>query len=116
MTAPLLRLLAVLAVLLAADLRTPPAHGAADIGGPFALLLAGSTDLGLSHRPDAQLTAALRGTTRPQTLLNWAHRRGLSVRWRPGDSWAIVAGASTDLASAFDVEVRDYRGRKGQVF
>jgi hypothetical protein len=37
------------------------------------------------------------------------------VRWRPGDEWAIVEGAAQDVATAFDVPVNDYRGRKGQV-
>jgi len=42
--------------------------------------------------------------------------QGLSVRWRPGDDWAIVQGAPTKIAGAFGVAVHDYRGRRGQVF
>ena len=38
------------------------------------------------------------------------------MRWRPGNPWAIVEGAADEVAGAFDVPVRDYRGRKGQVF
>ena len=38
------------------------------------------------------------------------------MRWRQGETWAIVEGAADEVATAFDVPVRDYRGRKGQVF
>jgi kumamolisin len=38
------------------------------------------------------------------------------VRWGPGEAWAIVEGAAAAVSEAFDVPVRDYRGRKGQVF
>ncbi len=48
--------------------------------------------------------------------MNWAEQQGLSVRWRPGDSWAIVEGKPAAVAGAFDVDVHDYRGRLGQVF
>ena len=43
-------------------------------------------------------------------------RQGLSVRWRPGHDWAVLEGAAENLAAAFDVEVHDYRGLRGQVF
>jgi kumamolisin len=49
-------------------------------------------------------------------LVGWAHEQGLSVHWRPGDNWAIVEGNAENVASAFDVEVHDYRGQRGQVF
>ena len=48
--------------------------------------------------------------------MEWANARQLSLRWRPGDEWAIVEGAAGDVARAFEVSVHDYRGRKGQVF
>jgi kumamolisin len=86
------------------------------ITGPFASLLAASTDLGPSRVGDAQLTVALPSQSRPGVLMDWAGAQGLSVRWRPGDGWAIVEGAAGDLARAFDVPVHDYRSRKGQTF
>src|SRR5258705_3445777 len=86
------------------------------IGGPLALLLASSTDLGSSRDGSAQLTVTLPDAARPQTLIEWASAHGIGVRWRPGDEWAIVEGAAQDMATAFDVPVHDYRGRKGQVF
>ncbi len=86
------------------------------IGGPYAALLASSSDLGPSRGDVVELTVALSGTARPQRLLDWASRRGLSVRWRQGDAWAVVAGPPRAVAAALDVEVHDYRGRRGQVF
>src|SRR5258705_5789772 len=86
------------------------------IGGPLALLLASSTDLGPSRDDSAQLTVTLSDAARPQTLIEWAGEHGIGVRWRPGDAWAIVEVAVQDVAAAFDVPVNDYRGRKGQVF
>jgi kumamolisin len=114
------RLLAVIAasvLVLATALRDPSLPQApAVIGGPLASLLASSTDLGSSRADDAQLTVTLVDAGRPAGLIGWAAARGLSVRWRPGDEWAIVEGAAQELARAFDVPVHDYRGRKGQVF
>ena len=102
---------------LVSDLRvTPVPNARAFIGGPYALLLGASTDLGPSHRDDAQLTVALHDSTRPEALVGWAQGQGLSVRWRPGDNWAIVEGAAENVGSAFGVQVHDYRGRRGQVF
>lgn len=86
------------------------------ITGPFASLLASSTDLGPSRAGDAQLTVTLPGSARPEELMGWATARGLWARWRPGDEWAIVEGAAGDVARAFEVSVHDYRGRKGQVY
>jgi kumamolisin len=86
------------------------------IGGPLALLLSSSTDLGPSRAVSAQLTVTLPDAARPQTLIEWASSHGMGVRWRPGDEWAIVEGAAQDVATGFDVPVNDYRGRKGQVF
>ena len=48
--------------------------------------------------------------------MGWSVEHGLSVRWRDGDTWAVVEGAPASLATAFDVDVHDYRGRRGQVF
>ncbi|MDT5359433.1 MAG: kumamolisin [Mycobacterium sp.] len=104
-------------LLSASDLpRTPNTHGAADITGPYASLLASSNDLGPSRTGDAQLTVTLPSPDRPVRLFEWSDSHGLSVRWRPGETWAIVEGAAEEVARAFDVPVRDYRGRKGQVF
>jgi kumamolisin len=124
-----LRLVAVItaaALVLGSDFRAGPAGGperdgpalspAALITGPMARLLESSTDLGPSRTDEAQLTAALHDSGRPEALFGWARSRDLSVRWRPGDQWAIVDGAPRDVASAFGVAVHDYRGRRGQVF
>ncbi|WP_369829771.1 peptidase S53 [Mycobacterium sp. 852002-51152_SCH6134967] len=91
--------------------RTP-----AVITGPYAALLASSTDLGPSRSADAQVTVTLDGPQRPAALMGWAGDRGLWVRWRPGDGWAIVEGAAGDLARAFGIPVRDYRSAKGEQF
>jgi kumamolisin len=86
------------------------------IAGPYGSLLASSSDLGPSRAGDAQLTVALSDASQPGVLIGWATAQGLSVRWRPGDAWAVVEGAAQDVATAFAVPVNDYRGRKGQVF
>ena len=104
-------------LVLASDLRITRVHDAsAVISGPFALLLGASTDLGPSHRDDTQLTVALRDSTPPVRLVGWARGRGLSVRWQPGHDWAVVEGEAEKVGSAFDVEVHDYRGQRGQLF
>jgi kumamolisin len=105
------------ALLLAADLRTRSAPGGQQvIRGPYAQLLAASTDLGPATADQVQLTAALRDTARPNDLMVWAHGVGLSVRWRPGDDWAILEGSPDVVGKAFGVEVHDYRGQQGQLF
>lgn len=86
------------------------------ITGPYALLLGASTDLGESRADTVELTAALHGSSRPDGLLGWAAARGLQVRWRAGDTWAVVHGPPAAVAGAFDLTVHDYRGRRGQVF
>ena len=86
------------------------------IAGPYASLLAASSNLGPSHAVDAQLTVTLSTLARPATLIDWAETRGLAVRWRAGDDWAIVTGSAGRLSAAFDVPVHDYLGRRGQVF
>jgi kumamolisin len=113
----LLATLAAGALVLVAGVRAesmPDNH--AVIGGPLALLLASSTDLGPSRDGGVQLTVTLPDSARPQTLIEWAGAHRMSVRWRQGDAWAVVEGAAQDVATAFDVPVNDYRGRKGQVF
>ncbi len=104
-------------LVLASDLRisqTPEAPGL--ISGPFALMLGASTDLGPSHRDDAQLTVELRDSAQPVQLAGWARGQDLSVRWQPGHDWAIVEGEAQKVGSAFGVEVHDYRGQRGQLF
>ena len=111
-----LALIAAGVLVLVSDLRPSVSGDAGLIGGPYASLLASSTDLGPSRRTDAQLTAALRNSMRPAALFGWADNNGLAVRWRPGTQWAVVEGAAENVARAFDVEVHDYRGQRGQVF
>lgn len=94
----------------------PTARGGDVITGPYAHLLAASENLGPSAAEDAQLTVTLVTANRPDTLIQWAAARGLTARWRPGESWAVVTGPAERLAAAFDVPVRDFRGRQGQVF
>src|ERR1700732_3272288 len=105
-----------LVLLAGSDLRPwPLANQPAVIGGPLAFLLAGSTDLGPATG-QVRVTAALNDTRRPETLMAWASSNGLSVRWRPGDNWAVIEGAPTAVADTFGVSVHNYRGRRGQVF
>jgi kumamolisin len=84
--------------------------------GPFALLLAASTDLGPTQRDRIQLTAALAAHDRPDALIKWADSQQLSVRWRTGDDWAVIMGTAQHIAEAFRVQVHEYRGRLGQQF
>jgi len=112
-------LLAVIAafLLLVSDLRVPHVPSTSpNISGPYASLLAASTDLGQARGDRIQLTAQLVDDRRPDALINWAEQHALTVRWQPGDAWAIVEGNPHDLSSALDVEVHDYRGRQGQEF
>ncbi|BBY61733.1 S53 family peptidase [Mycolicibacterium sarraceniae] len=92
------------------------AYGAPLISGPFASLLAASTNLGPSRATEAQLTVTLNGPARPATLIDWASAHRLAVRWQPGENFAFVTGAADGIADAFGVPVRDYQGRQGQVF
>jgi kumamolisin len=102
---------------LASDQRSEPIpNPTAAIDGPYANLLASSTDLGPSRLEHAQLTVGLRGPARPEPLMTWAASKRLAVRWQPGEQWAVVEGAPPDVAEAFDVPVHDYRGMQGQVF
>jgi kumamolisin len=86
------------------------------IGGPYASLLEASTDLGPAREPSIEFTASLTDRSQPTALIDWARDQALTVRWRPGDDWVVVEGAPDAVERAFDVSVRDYRGRKGQHF
>jgi kumamolisin len=86
------------------------------ITGPYASLLASSSDLGPSQAGDAQVTVTLADPTQAGALTQWAADAGLWVRARPDDGWAVVEGAAPDMERAFGVPIHDYRGRKGQVF
>jgi kumamolisin len=102
---------------LASDLRITPGAGTPNlIDGPFASLLAASTDLGPARGDHVQLTAMLNDHRRPDELIGWAGRHGLSVQWRASDSWAVVEGTPDDVSDAFRVAVHDYRGQRGQEF
>ena len=110
-------LVAASALVLVSDLRPGPRRdGGEVIVGPYSYLLGSSTDLGPSHNSHVQLTMALHGDGHPAAVFDWARGRDLAVRWRPGHDWAVVEGAADSVADAFDVEVHDYRGRRGQVF
>jgi kumamolisin len=63
------------------------------IAGPYSSLLSASADLGPSRAHPVQVTAALHSGSRPAGLIAWAGRYDLSVRWRPGDHWAVITGA-----------------------
>lgn len=102
---------------LASDLPSSREPFAANlIDGPYAALLAASTDLGPAREERIQLTATLTAPTRPHGLIGWADDRELSVQWRPGDDWVTVTGAPEAVGRAFAVTVHDYRGRRGQQF
>ena len=94
----------------------PAAWGGTFISGPYASLLAASTNLGPSKAGDAQLTVTLAERSRPVALEHWAAKHRLSVRWKPGEDWAVVAGPAGEISQAFDVPVRDFRGRQGQLY
>lgn len=112
-----LALIAASVVVLVSDLHPFSSRDrVGEISGPYSYLLASSTDLGPSQNSHAQLTLSLHESTRPGAVFAWADGRDLSVRWRPGDDWAVIEGAAQKLADAFGVEVHDYRGQKGQVF
>ena len=83
------------------------------IGGPYGRLLAEAVDLGPARVDRVQLTAALGRAARPVELTDWAAARGLSVRWRDGDAWAIIEGPPGAVAGSFTVAVHDYRPRGG---
>ena len=86
------------------------------IDGPYARLLAESTDLGPARGAPVRLIAALNRPALPRRLNQWASLRGLTVHWRDGDAWAVVEGAPDVVAAAFGVSIRRYRARGGEVF
>ena len=109
-------ILGVTASLLLAHHTERPAPAAETIGGPYAAMLAESTDLGPARSERVRVTVALRGDERPGSLIDWAQRTGLTVRWRPGDSWALLEGRPSDIGAALAVPVHDYRRPEGEVF
>ncbi len=111
-------LVAVVALVLAViEIRRAPDSGVPQaISGPFALLLGASTKLGTSKVATVEITAELRGHDSPDRFIGWAKDSGLSVRWHPGDNWAVLQGPPAAVATALQVPVDDYRGRRGQVF
>ncbi len=86
------------------------------ITGPYAALLSASTDLGPARGGLVQLTVALRDDSSPRLLTDWARQQGLTVRWKTGDRWAVLEGAPRAASEAFDVDIHDYRGRRGRLF
>jgi kumamolisin len=86
------------------------------IDGPFATLLAQSTDLGPAHRQPVRITAELNRPVMPVRLATWAEAHGLSVHWRDGDGWAIVEGSPGSVAGALALAVHDYRTEGGEIF
>lgn len=86
------------------------------VEGPLASLLQASTDLGPASEQSIEFTAGLTDLSEPTALIDWARGQSLSVQWRPGDDWAVVEGSPAAVERAFDISVRDYRGRRGQLF
>lgn len=105
----------LLAAVLHGEWQHRPLSGHA-IGGPYAALLAAATDLGAAGDVPAEVTAALHTSGEPRRLVAWARRAGVSVRWRTGDSWAVLTGSADRIAAAFGVPVRNYRNGAGEVF
>lgn len=83
------------------------------IKGPYARLLAESADLGPARSDVVRLTAALHRGSEPVRLAEWAQTNGLTMTWRNGDDWAVIAGTPTAVAEAFGVSVRNYRATSG---
>jgi kumamolisin len=114
MTPPRRRICTALAALMlvgaglagAGPLDTAPPH---TIGGPYARLLAQASDLGPARSQPVQVTAELHRPADPTHLRQWAQARDLTVRWRDGDSWAVIDGDAQAIAAAFGVAVHDYR-------
>jgi kumamolisin len=76
-------------------------------------LLDTAVDLGPARGGRVQLTAALRTASRPVELDRWAGAKGLSLRWRDGEDWAVIEGTPPAVSEAFGVAVHDYRARSG---
>lgn len=86
------------------------------IEGPYGRLLSESADLGPAHADRIQVTASLHSSERPVRLGQWAGERGLVLRWRDGDTWAVLEGSPASMSEAFGVGVHDYRTPRGEVF
>jgi len=86
------------------------------IDGPYARLLAESSDLGPADGQTLRLIAELNRPAMPSLLDRWARLRDLTVHWRPGDNWAVIEGAPRSMAAAFDVAIHRYRTPRGEVF
>ena len=86
------------------------------IDGPYARLLAQSTDLGPDRDHPVRIVAALTRPAMPERLSRWARLRDMTVHWRPGDSWAILEGAPEAVATAFAVSIHRYVARDGALF
>src|SRR5438270_527840 len=81
-----------------------------------AWLITASRDLGPAHQEHISLAASLHRPGRPETLIGWAQHHHLDVQWQPDADWAYIDGTPTNLGSAFDVAIHDYRSRSGQIF
>lgn len=86
------------------------------VSGPYGDLIASSIDLGPAGDERVQLTAALYTAARPERLFEWSVDKGLTVRWRDGDAWAVLEGPASAVSAAFEIDVHDYRAPRGQVF
>ncbi len=83
------------------------------IPGPYARLLAQAADLGPAHNDRVQVTAELNSPAEPVRLISWAAARGLTVRWRDGDNFAVIEGSPEALGDALGVAIHDYRVQAG---
>lgn len=90
--------------------------GSFPVEGPLGEFLDDSTDLGATRERRVTIIVALKDSTRPRALIEWAKGHRLSVRWRRGDDFAYVEGEAADVGNAFDVAIHDYRSHDGQVF
>lgn len=104
---------AVAAVALIAGDHTPSTTHDKPIAGPYGRLLTQAVDLGVARDEVVRVTASLYRGAEPVVLAAWTRAHGLSVRWRPGDDWAVIEGAPTAVARAFGVPVHRYRIRAG---
>lgn len=86
---------------------------AAVITGPYARLLAKSTDLGPTGSGTVKLTAALHRYAEPLALHEWARGNNVAMHWRTGDNWAVLEGSPSAVSAAFGVSVHDYRINAG---
>lgn len=95
---------------------SPAARAAGPAAGPLSHALAGSTDLGTSHRAAVAVDVALASAQRPAALTGWAVQHGLHVTWQAGQNWAGVSGSSERMAAAFTTAIHEYRDSDGVEF